>query len=330
MEESQQEFKKKGLEAVITRIRTGKPSKWMFIIGVYRPPQAPHAWFDVFNDLILSIIIKGDIIILGDLNANLLKPNIYPASSLLQSFALASVQINHPTMTRIHEKGGSCLDVIALPETLECIEYTVSDKAASDHFPVQAAVRFGFSEKLKPTLKRSFKRTDINELKLRVQEISLDSNEHDCDELLNHWTQELNGILDILAPVCLHPMRKTSIPYMNIEIRGLQKHRDFLAKKLKNIPAGSEADAEEREELKASKQRVKSAIRRASKKYASNLLGEGNSRNAWRFIRETTFTGKMNRSTLLNVDDANTYFAQIVTASDESSHSSQIDRKSVV
>ena len=32
----------------------------------------------------------------------------------------------------------------------------------------------------------------------------------------------------------------------------------------------------------------------------------------------------MNRSTLLNVDDANTYFAQIVTASGESSHSSHL------
>lgn len=308
LDDLQQEFKLRNLEVVITRIKVGKPARNLFVVGVYRPPQSAVAWFDVFNELVLSLSAKGDLIIMGDLNADLMEPDRYPASSLLQSLALASTSIDNVTPTRLHENGGSCLDIIAIPDTVECVSYAIGNKAASDHFPVHASIRVEYTEELKPVYKRSYRRTNMDELKSRVELISLQDN--DSEEMLNNWMSEVEVILDDMAPMKLTPLRKNGIPFMNNNIRELQRRRDFLAKHIRrrrNAATGADWD-----ELRAAKRQVKSAIRQASKDHASSLLEDRNSRGAWRFIRETTFTCSKTRNTSLNAEHANNYFAEIV------------------
>ena len=67
-------------------------SSSIFFIGVYRPPLAKTDWFTLFNDLTLNLITKGKIVIMGDTNADILRPTVYPAKEMLTLFALAGTR----------------------------------------------------------------------------------------------------------------------------------------------------------------------------------------------------------------------------------------------
>ena len=81
-----------GLEVTISLIEIRKERKHAIIIGIYRPPNARICWFQAFNSLLLETRKKGYTIILGDINSDLLKPDVYPAKELLNSLYLAGAQ----------------------------------------------------------------------------------------------------------------------------------------------------------------------------------------------------------------------------------------------
>ena len=65
----------KGIEAVVVEIVSKSP---VFTIVLYRPPQSKVDWFDNLADVISEISALGRIVLLGDLNADVLKPTEYP------------------------------------------------------------------------------------------------------------------------------------------------------------------------------------------------------------------------------------------------------------
>ena len=97
------------------------------VLGVYRPPSSRVFWFQMFSDLILEALVLGPIIIMGDLNADLLKPSTY--SSIKDIFP-----------TRITPSSQSCLDIIAIPQSQTCTCYRLSSVAAIDLCPVEATI----------------------------------------------------------------------------------------------------------------------------------------------------------------------------------------------
>ena len=62
------------MDVTITKARINKPPNTIIILGIYRPPSCRCEWFDTLNDLLIEVSSLGQIIILGDLNADLNTP----------------------------------------------------------------------------------------------------------------------------------------------------------------------------------------------------------------------------------------------------------------
>ena len=102
-----------GLEVTLTTIQATNNQK-VVIVGVYRPPNAKAAWFTEFNEMILQLLNLGLIIIMGDIKADLLKPQAQPGKTLRSSLKLANTRVASIAPTRIQGNSSSCLDIIAV------------------------------------------------------------------------------------------------------------------------------------------------------------------------------------------------------------------------
>ena len=155
---------------------------------------------------------------MGDLNANLMKPNEYPGNALLKSLSLARTTVQDIKPTRVTDSCATCLDIIAMSTELNITSYNTGSLAASDHFPVEASLDLGKRSILKPILKRALNKVDMTDVMKRVTKIELDAQEDQSpDQLLDQWQTSLNVILDDVAPLKPHPMRKNRVPWMTQE-----------------------------------------------------------------------------------------------------------------
>jgi Reverse transcriptase (RNA-dependent DNA polymerase) len=308
---------KSGLEITIDKVLFSSKTNQVIIMGVYRPPSAKSAWFDEFNELILKLVCLGQLIIMGDINADLLKPKVYPGKALRNSLKLAGTSVESTLPTRIHSNSATCLDIIAVDKRLACSEYLVKDLAASDHYPVTVQITVSSRPSVKPKMKRSFKSINYDSLQIRVQQISLPAvTESSCnsDTLLNAWHSEMLSLLDEVAPLKKCPMRRKSSPWLNDEIRGLIKYRDWLGRAVKNCPL---ADREHlQSKLTVSRKIVKSRVRRAMKVEGYRALQTGNSKDAWKFLKAATFTTSGTGETPIPLPILNDSLATIVQSLD--------------
>ena len=93
-----------GLEVRITEIKYRRLRSPFILIGVYRPPQAKSQWFDCFNNLTLDLLTRGKIIIMGDINADILRSHSCPTTAILNTFALAGTRLVSDIPTRVTSK----------------------------------------------------------------------------------------------------------------------------------------------------------------------------------------------------------------------------------
>ena len=117
------------------------------------------------------------------------------------------------------------------------------------------------------------------------------------------------AILDNVAPVKPCSWRKSRNPWITRDIRELMKKRDKLAKQLKTNNGNK---AELIAEIKATKKQIKSRMRRARKDAGTEALSQQNSRPAWSFIRQATFTAKKSKEIAIDPKVLNEYFAKVV------------------
>ena len=69
-----QDLEEEGMEIVWIQIKMSKRS--LLIGNVYRPPDAPAVWMDGLEAMLERVVQeKLDVVLLGDLNCNLLKPD---------------------------------------------------------------------------------------------------------------------------------------------------------------------------------------------------------------------------------------------------------------
>ena len=97
---------------------------------------------------------------------------------------------------------------------------------------------------------------------------------------------------------------------MTNEIRALISQRDATARKLER------KDLANREEESAKynrlKSMVKSQFRRGAKEYGSVLLAENNTRDAWKFLRDVSFTTTKSERTSMDINILDDYLAKTV------------------
>ena len=315
------------LEVTVSTIQLNHRQKPAVILGVYRPPNAKIAWFQAFNELLIEIGKYGSIVILGDLNADLLKPNLYPGKELLNSLSLANTEVakGNPTPTRITAYSSTCLDIIAIDKDLTCLDYQILNIATSDHFPVFASIESTNANKLIPIVKRSFAKVDMIQLSEACKSIVLieDSSSlpASSESLLATWYHKLSEVLDTFAPLKSHPTRKKKSPWLNNHIKNLIGRRDWLARQLQQFKDSPNTDSKTMvtEELKVAKKQVKSNIRRRIKTLGEEALSESNHRKAWSFIKAATCQIKKSKESHHELEGFNDYFAECVTkASDRS------------
>ena len=234
----------------------------LIVVGVYRPPNAKSTWFSDFDDILLQLVAMGQIIILGDLNADLSKPSMQPGKDLLASLELAGTRVEKTTPTRIQGRASTCLDIIAIDEDIECIDYLVKDLSASDHFPVSATIKTRMWTPVRPVLKRNFRKINTVELESRLQKISPNVTEqNNVDKALSTWHDQFMEILDDVAPIKKMPMRKKANPsWWNNDIRFWMGRRDWLGNCLR-VCQESERDSIGKE-LQTARKIVKSRIKK--------------------------------------------------------------------
>ena len=184
--------------------------------------------------------------------------------------------------------------------------YKTGELAASDHFPVEAAFVCNHTSTIKPIRKRSYNKLKFDEVTQQLTAIQLDPDPN-CppDSLIDSWYQSVTAILDRLAPLKNLPRRKKKANWMNPDILELIRHRDFLASKMRG--SGTNED-----ELKVMRKRVKSNIRMAVKSQGTRMLQEKDTRSAWKFIRDMTFTTTKGPRTCMDLHTLNEAFAATV------------------
>jgi Reverse transcriptase (RNA-dependent DNA polymerase) len=298
-----------GIEASIVRITLRKPMK-VIVINTYRPPNSPTSWFDKFDDMLLELMPMGLLTVLGDINADLLKPDHGPTKRLRTSIALAGLKIPSIFPTRICATAATCLDIIALPRELVCIEYSVIFNASSDHLPVQAVIEASPAIKPQPVVKRSYKNTDMSELRRRAANITLEqSSAASADALLASWQGSLIAILDDVAPIRKFPLCRKTCKWLSKDIRVLMQQRDAVARKIAVDKQNPVLTAK----CKMLKRKVKSRMRRAAIEYGTDVLAANNSSDAWKFIREVTFSTTKGERTSMDASILNEQLAKTVS-----------------
>jgi hypothetical protein len=94
VEDLQERYVKEGLEVIVATIALQRPSRTVTLVGAYRPPSAPNSWFQKLDQLIIEVMAKGPLILLGDINADLLKPTAGPSKLLRKALALGGLKVN--------------------------------------------------------------------------------------------------------------------------------------------------------------------------------------------------------------------------------------------
>ncbi len=259
----------------------------------------------------------GHLLIAGDINSDLLKPKIYPGRNLIKSLKLAGCSVHSSEPTRITPLSKSQIDIVAVPAPLLCDNYIVGPMAGSDHSQLNVSVSLPVNRSVMPNYKRSFHKLNFTEFMLRASEINLDPLGSviplTSDTSLDVWEASMLTILDDMAPVLPRPHRRKRITYLTPKVYELMNHRNFLEAKYSRNPS----DVAIWTQLKMLTKRIKSNIRHLSKSYGQKLLNDGNNiRDAWKFIRNATFTSKnLGGSSPINPVILNEFFGKLVMTS---------------
>ena len=115
---------------------------------------------------------------MGDLNCDLLRPDLFTTKTLLSALDLGNLVVKCGSMlspTRITASSSTCIDLIAVDKAIDLSRYAVVDFSVSDHLPVEADIEGAVKRKISPVRKRSFKGVDLNQLGVDVAAIRLNN-----------------------------------------------------------------------------------------------------------------------------------------------------------
>ena len=196
--------------------------------------------------------------------------------SKILEFGQLKITGNHPT--RITEDSVSCLDLIAINRNLHCINYQTGDLVISDHLPVEVEIELSYhSTELRPSYRRNFKKINYADMNKELTKITLlDALDDDPNSLLGHWTNEVEKVLDIYAPLKRFPFVKRKMWTLPPEIIEMINSRKKLANKVKHFPNNSDFIYE----LKMLQRKVKSHITKFIRLLGERTLRSTNSREA--------------------------------------------------
>ena len=311
MESVQMKYLTKGLEVTITKLTSDRSR--LVVIGAYRPPSSRRVWFDTFQELIIELLPHGKLILMGDLNCDLLKPDSSLTKNLNAALELGNLTCpdNSHSPTRVTSNSATCIDIIAVDRDLMIGRYEVSDFLISDHMPVEADLNLNKIATISPVMKRSFRNVDFSELGDKMADFQLEEplDSLHLDEQLQKWNTHFVSVLDDVAPVRPFPRINQKWTGVDKDTSGLMRLRRSKARQLRT----GNHSPEDHELVKHLKRVIKSRIRASIKSQGSLILARAEPRETWKFIRKATFTQSKGKNYLPDIDLMNDHFADIVS-----------------
>ena len=277
------------LEAVSLEVRQAN-SQSFIISSVHRPPNSKTEVFLKIERLIQLIDNENkEVYILGDLNINLLEPNLSTGKKLQEIMELYQLTqiINDPT--RITEYTKSLIDVCITSSPEKIISTGVIHLGISDHSLIYAIRKLNYVPKTGSRNQieyRNFKQFNAESFlnDLYILPWSELDNKQNVDEMWECWKSLFIQVLDKHAPLKTKRVRKKgSVPWTNKDIKSKLFERDFLKRK-----AIKTNEASDWNRYKSSRNTCNIALRHAKREYyATKFLNhKNNPKHAWKTIND--------------------------------------------
>ena len=273
---------------------------------MYRHPDLKDDWLDNFVQMMAKVpLTKCNIVMLGDFNFNMLKPQ--PAwKSTFTLFGLNQL-VDKPT--RVSSTSATLLDHIYTNNTALFSDVHVLESGISDHFPTTCLWK-SRPPKVKKTghttiIYRSYKNFTKEDFFEDLNKASFHNvyNHSDPTQALDTFYCTLMPIIDKHAPLRRKRVKSDVLPgWLTPEIQEAQKQRDQLKSHIKhlhkenlNLLPESIRLKKEQERDKVSKEyrkqrnKVTSLVRSSQKLYFSKMISNNNdTASLWKGINKIT------------------------------------------
>lgn len=284
---------------------------------VYRPPKGHVVSFiETLENSISELIPTCDsILVAGDMNINLLSPNIRSVE-LFNDFIIAynlNQIISEPT--RITGTSSSLLDVIMVSEDVVVNSVTVNDlhTEISDHCVTACRInKIKEKKSSKLVTFRDFKNFNDNNFSAFLQNINWDHiyNLTCTNTMVEYLTQKIIEVFDIFAPICTKRVSKPPAPWLTDTIKDMIKIRDRAYARFKKSKQIEHFDY-----YKELRNYTAGAIKREKRAHMEYVMRNKSSKETWNTLRSLQVVkNKTNTeipSNLENVDEINKNFTAV-------------------
>ena len=297
------DLESKHIEILWLEIKDNKSSPTL--VGyVYRNPAAPSMWYSDFTQMMDNINFEN-IILLGDLNINLFKPNL-EWECITSSLGFTQVI---RTATRVAKQTSTLIDHIYTKKASLIKKTWVPNIGISDHFPICCTINTKLTKERTNAghsyvTYRCFKKFDemafLNELS--TAPFHLVRNFNDPNQALCEWYKIFYAILDKHAPLKQKRVKKHRLPkWITPQIQLAMKRRDELK-------AARKFDLYKRQ-----RNIVKNLVIKAKKKFFNDMISENSDISSlWRAINilsGRSTSKEMN--TNISLDEFNNHFLSV-------------------
>ena len=302
-----------GTECVWLEIKL--PGNKPFFLGtIYRNPNKSlniSTWYENVTNMIDKVTDeRRNLILMGDLNIDLLKPHT-SWSTYYKSCGLVQL-INEPTRVATYkDRSTSTLIDHIYTNSIETIHHSnVIKTAASDHFLVQCQYKFREIRNKKHVhtyIKvRSYKNFDKDLFLFDLSKVSFDQvfQIPDPEQAIEAWYSIFLPVLDRHAPLRTKRVKQKDMPtFVTHEIRQLMRERDDMKQKF----------GKKDRRYKKLRNKVTEAVRQTKKQQAKESIDRDKTiMNVWRVMNEITGKSRGSPNKInFSPEELNDYFLSL-------------------
>lgn len=275
------------------------------ILVIYHSPSASHGDFIRFlEDIVEELIIKGECMVIGDFNIDLMTDSFY--TKKLQSTMLSlgmKLYVNEPT--RITKDSRTIIDLIFANNNK--IVQVMHEPKITDHAWLKVELNVSKTEsKYREFSARNYKEFDVNEFATLVKNKLQENQEYqgECMDVSERAKNLVNSIVDTLDVTA--PRKKFRIPkvwegkkWFTDEIREAADRRD------KAYRRALYDDTEQNwVQYKIERNAVVKLIREKKKEYYENMIDSNkeNPTSMWKTLKEIIRGGPVGLKEVGNID----------------------------
>lgn len=274
-------------------------SKHFLICTVYRPPNSPSGWIDLFEEELSIAQTTGlEIILMGDFNIDVLHCSNNKWLNLVQLFDLTQM-VTDPT--RVTQTSSSIIDHVYSSNPENISECFVPHYSISDHFPICFTRKINFKISKAEHTSTSYRCFKVFNEESFISDLSNELNtftlsQSDIDDDVTAWYVLIIKHLDRHAPLKTKRVKTKRLPdWYTPEIIQARKMRD-ISKSQKNWT-----------DYKRYRNTTKHLIRKAKcKHFSESVTNLKDTKSIWQHLRSVNNKSKVTTSSLpneLNIDN---------------------------